>query len=507
MLGSGPASGNESEDGLATERRAARRNYRVIFAVLVAAVIGYSLLQSLVVPVLPTIQADLHTSQANATWILTIYLLSASVCTPIVGRLGDVWGKQRLLMVALAGMAAGCGLSAIAGSIWLMLLGRAIQGIGGGVLPLAFGMIREEFPRAKVAGAVGATAAVAAAGSGAGLVLAGPIVGAVSYRWLFWIPMVALLVAAVAVKFVVPASVATGVGGVSWRGAALLSLWLVLLLVPLSEGPQWGWTSPQVVGTLVAAALFACVWGVVERRSKHPLIDMQMMRLPVVWTANLVALLFGVGLYAILAFLPQFLETPSSAGYGFGMTITEAGLVLSPLAGVMFVVGILCGRLTTRFGGKALLVAGSVASVIPFVVLATYRSQLWAIVGALAILGCGFGLAYSAMSSLIVEGVALDQTGVASGMNANIRTIGGSIGVAAMTSVVTATAHGTGLPTNAGYTKGFVLLCIAAIGAAGASFLVPSRLAAPTSAELEEALPHPELGMVAGGTVLGDLPE
>src|ERR1700719_2959430 len=167
-----------------------RTHYRATFTVLAAAVAAYALLQSLVIPVLPTIEAGLHTSQNSVTWVLTAYLLSASIFTPIVGRLGDMRGKERMLVVALIALTAGSVLAAVAGSIAVMIVARVIQGIGGGVLPLSFGIIRDEFPTERVAGAVGVIAALAAAGAGLGIVLAGPIVGALNYRWSVWFPVV-----------------------------------------------------------------------------------------------------------------------------------------------------------------------------------------------------------------------------------------------------------------------------------------------------------------------------
>ncbi len=489
------------------EGRVGSRNHRLIFAVLTAGVSTYSLLQSLVLPVLPTIQHALHTSQAQVTWVLTMYLLSASIFTPIIGRLGDMWGKQHMLLVALAGLAVGCVISAAAGSISVMLLGRAVQGIGGGLIPLSFGIIRDEFPKRAIPGSVGAIAALAAATGGLGLVLAGPIVSALSYRWMFWIPAILIVLTAVAGKFIVPPSPVRIPGRVNWVAAGLMSLWLAALLVGLSEGPEWGWGSPRVIGLLGIAVVVATVWVVVEQRSSCPLIDMNMMRIPVVWTANLVALLLGVGMYATFAFLPQLLQTPESAGYGFSATVTVSGLVLLPQCVLMFVAGVSCGRLTLRYGAKTVLVAGAVLDVIPFVLLVVARTELWQILIAVGIMGAGFGLMYTAMSTLIVQGVPVDQTGVASGMNANIRTIGGAIGAAAMTSVITSTAHGGSFPTDAGYTHGFLLLAFASVGAAGAALLVPGKLRTPSPAQLEEALPHPELGIVAGGTLLGDLPE
>src|SRR6201994_170125 len=218
-----------------------RTHYWATFTVLAAATAAYALLQSLVTPVLPTIEAGLHTTQNTVTWVLTAYLLSASIFTPIMGRLGDMWGKERMLVAALIALTLGSLVAALTGSIVVMIVARVIQGIGGGVLPLSFGIIRDEFPVEKVAGAVGVIAALTAAGSGLGIVLAGPIVEALNYHWLFWIPAIMLAGATVAAKLIVPKSRVRTAGRVSWPAAVLLSAWLVALLVPISEGPSWGW--------------------------------------------------------------------------------------------------------------------------------------------------------------------------------------------------------------------------------------------------------------------------
>ena len=167
-----------------------RASYKATFVVLLLGVTAYSLLQSLVVPVLTTIQHDLHTSQGTVTWVLTVYLLSASIFTPILGRVGDMVGKERMLVVTLVALAVGSVLAGLAHSIGVLIVARAIQGIGGAVLPLSFGIIRDEFPATKVAAGVGVVAAMAAVGGGAGIVLAGPIVEHLDYHWLFWIPLI-----------------------------------------------------------------------------------------------------------------------------------------------------------------------------------------------------------------------------------------------------------------------------------------------------------------------------
>ena len=492
---------------MASESR--RTHHQVTFAVLAAGVAAYALLQSLVTPVLPTIQANLHTTQSTVTWVLTAYLLSASIFTPIMGRIGDMIGKERVFVATLIALAAGSLLAALAGSVTVMIVARVIQGIGGGVLPLAFGIIRDEFPREKLNGAIGAIASLSAVGAGLGIVLAGPIVDALNYHWLFWLPMILTVAAAVAAHFLVPESPVRTPGRISWAPALLLSAWLVALLVALSEAPTWGWASGKVVGLLVAAVVLAAGWVLVELRAATPLIDMTMMRRKAVWTNNLVALLIGVGMYAVFAFLPEFVQTPKAAGYGFGASITQSGLILLPSTVTMFLVGMAAGGLARRVGAKVVVLLGCVVSVVPMLLLAFAHTHTWELYLATGVMGVSFGLAFAAMSGLIVAAVPPEQTGVASGMNANIRTIGGSIGAALMASIVTANAQPSGLPREAGYTHGFAMLAGAMVIAALAALVIPaSRAGRKVAAGLPDDEPaHPELGVVAGGTLIGDKPE
>jgi EmrB/QacA subfamily drug resistance transporter len=488
-----------------TERRA---HHQVTFAVLAVGVVAFALLQSLVIPVLPTIQASLGTDQADVTWVLTAYLLSASISTPILGRLGDMVGKQRMFVVALVALAAGCLIAALASSLAVMIVARVVQGIGGGVLPLAFGIVRDEFPRDRAPGAIGAISSLMAVGGGVGLVLAGPIVHLLDYHWLFWLPLIVLVLAAVAAQLLIPESPVRSAGSVNWLAALLLSGWLVALLLAVSQAPSWGWASPVVLGLLAAAVVTGTVWVVVESRARQPLIDMRMMRSRAVWTVNVVAFLFGVSMYSAFAFLPQFLQTPSSAGYGFGASITESGLMLLPQTVTAFVLGLVAGRMAQRVGSRNVLVIGSVLSAAGYLAFALVHEERWQIYLISALMGTGFGLAFAAMSNLIVAAVPPEQTGVASGMNANIRTIGGAIGAAGMASVVTAHAGPGGLPLESGYTTGFLLLTLALLLSAGAALLIPVVRRDPvTHQEPDVDLRHPEAALVAGGTVVGDGPE
>ncbi len=485
------------------ERRV-RSHPPVTFAVLALGIGAFALLQSLVIPVLTTVQQQLHTTQNTVTWILTAYLLSASIMTPILGRIGDMAGKKRVFVATLAALAVGSLLAAVAPSIGVMIVARVIQGFAGGMLPVAFGIIRDEFPAEKVAGAVGAIAALTAVGAGLGIVLAGPIVAALDYHWLFWLPLILTLVAAVAAIFFVPESPIRTPGRISWLPALLLSGWLVALLLGLSQAPTWGWSSWRLLGMLAIAVVLAAGWLVAELRAATPLIDLKMMRRTAVWTNNLVALLIGLGMYATFAFLPEFVQTPASAGYGFGASITRSGLMLLPSAITMFVVGIFAGRLGRRLGGKKLIIAGCLIGCGAMSVLAFAHQHAWQIYLSNGLMGVGFGLAFSAMAALIVMAVPPSQTGVASGMNANIRTIGGSIGAAVMASIVTSQLAPTGLPRESGYTTGFAVMALGLLVAALAGFLIPSSRRSRQPAGEPE---HAELAMIAAGTVVGDQSE
>jgi EmrB/QacA subfamily drug resistance transporter len=482
-----------------------RSHYRLTYVVLALGTGAFALLQSFISPVLPLLETTLHTNQNTVTWALTAYLLSASVFTPILGRVGDMIGKEKVLVAVLTTLAVGSVLAALATSIGVMIVARAIQGVGGGVIPLAFGIIRDEFPREKVAGAVGTIAALLAVGGGLGLVLAGPIVDALDYHWLFWIPGIIVGVVAVTTHFVVPESPVRTPGRISWVAALLLSGWLITLLIAVSEAPRWGWGSVSVLGLFAATVLLGLAWIGVEQRSSHPLIDLRMMRIPAVWTTNLVALLFGAGLYSVFAFLPEFIQTPSSAGYGFGASIIESGLIVLPMAVTMFAFGNLSGRLSERFGARLVLITGSAVSVAPFVIMTVAHDHIWEVSVAMFVLGVGFGLAFSAMSNIIVDSVPSTQTGVASGMNANIRTVGGSIGAAVMASIVTSGVRPGDLPKESGYNAAFAMLAVITLFAALAGLLIPKLRIERDAHQVEQAaMSHAGAALVAAATVVGD---
>ncbi|MGW4167230.1 MFS transporter [Streptomyces chartreusis] len=460
-------------------------------AVVLAAVFAFALLQSLINPVLPQLQETLHTTPELVTWVITAFLLSASVFTPVLGRLGDRYGKDRILVVTLAFLALGTLISAVATNVAVMITGRVVQGVGGSVLPLAFGIIRDEMPHRKIPGAIGLASALAAAGGGVGLVLAGPLSSTLGIRALFWVPMVLTVCAAVAARLIVPPSPSRDETSTSWRSSVLMAGWLLALLMPLAQASHWGWASGKVIGSLTAAVALGAAWLVTESRSASPLVDMRLMRIPAMWTTNVISLVFGTGLFAVFGFMPAFLQSPAQGGYGFGASATEAGLFLLPMTVTMFLAGLLSVRLTLLVGPRSVLIAAAVLNTAALTMLAFLHDHPWQVLISMGLLGTAFGSAMATMSNVIVAAVRPDQTGVANGVNANARTIGGSLGSALMGGIIGAHLGSGHLPAEDGYTYGFAALVIIALVALLAALFVPRQQSSSQVRRAGGTSPHP----------------
>jgi len=461
-----------------------RQHYNVTFTLLAVAAVAYALLQSLVAPALLTIQEDLHTTTAGAAWILTAYLLSASVMTPIAGRLGDMYGKKRTMVIVLVILAFGTLLAALATSIGVMIVARVIQGAGGAVFPLSFSIIRDEFPRPRVPHGIALISSIMGIGGGLGIVLAGPIIQHLDYHWLFWFPLGAVIVATIGIVLFVPESPVKTRGRIDVLGAVLLAGWLIAMLVPVSQGSSWGWSSPRTLGLFAIAIVLIPVWVWCESRSRAPMVDMQIMRLRPVWTTNLAALVLGFGMFASFVLVPEFVELPKSTGFGFGASVTQAGIFLVPATVGMLIAGPISGRLSSTVGSRVPLILGALFSCVAFALLTVAHDRSFEIYLAMLVMGIGIGFAFSAMANLIVESVPASQTGVATGMNTIVRTIGGAIGSQVSAGIVTATLASTGLPTERGFTIAFAS-CSVALAIA---FLVGLRIPEPRAVARRERL-------------------
>jgi EmrB/QacA subfamily drug resistance transporter len=464
---------------------------RTTVAVLAVGTGAFGLLQSLIVPVLSQVQQRFDTDQSTVTWVLTAYLLSAAVATPLIGRIGDAVGKQRMLVVTLSLLAVGSAMAALAPSIEWMIVARVVQGLGGGVLPLAFGIVRDEVAPERSGTAVGLLASLVSAAFGIGIVLAGPIVDGLGYTWLFWLPAIATAVAAAGAVLFVPESPVRSSGRISVLPAVLLSGWLVALLLAVSEGNDRGWTSTTILGLLAAAVVLVVAWVTSERRAAVPLIDLDLMRERGVWTSNVVAFVAGFGTFASLGFLPQLLQTPVSSGYGFGDTISQSGWVLLPSSASAFVMGFVAPRLVRRFTARRVISVGAAANALAFAGVALFHDESWHVSVLMVLQGVGLGCIVSSLAGVVLASVPPHQTGVASGMNANIRLIGGSIGTAMMGGIITARSGVGGFPLEAGYRDGFLVLAAAALATVGLALLIP-RVPSYTSVRAQA---EPDVGV------------
>ncbi|MET8352564.1 MFS transporter [Micromonospora sp. NPDC005206] len=449
---------------------------RLVLTALSCAVASFVLLQSLFVPVLPLVQDQFHTDAPTASWVFTAYLLAASVATPLLGRLGDIVGRRRVMMATMSVVAVGCFLAALSSSIGWLIGARTLQGFGGGILPLAFGIVRDELPPVKLRPAIGALASLASAGFGIGIVAAGPAVQYLGYDWIFWLPCVVSTLAVAAIWRWVPAAERGRTSeGIPWLPAILLSIWLTSLLLLITCGSEWGLTSGRSLVAFLTLLIGFALWLARELHRTPTLVDLRMMRSPGMWTTSTVAIFVGFANFASFASLPQLLQTPTSTGYGFGATVAESGHLLLPMALCSFVVGLVSSRLVDRLGARAVIVIGCATTTVAFALLAVAHDQAWQILAVTTLYGIGAGLVFSSMAGVVVLAVPPHQSGVASGLNANIRTIGGSLGTAITASVISLHQGPGGYPREHGYVVGFMVLAAAMCAATIFALFVPGR--------------------------------
>jgi EmrB/QacA subfamily drug resistance transporter len=436
--------------------------------------LAFAVLQSLVAPALSTIGRDLNASTADTSWMLTAYLLSASVLTPILGRLGDMVGKRRVLIGVLAVLAVGTLLAAVAPNLAVLIVARALQGAAGAILPLSIGIVRDELPKEKVSVTVGLLSAIFGIGAGVGIVAAGPIVEHLSWHWLFWLPLVLVVIALLGAIFGMPESPVRTPGKLDILGATILSAALVALLLAISKGQAWGWAEPKTLGLLALGAVALIVFVIVEHKVAEPLIDMKLMRLRGVWATDLVALILGFAMFGTFLLVPTLLQLPAVTGYGFGKSVSESGLYLLPTVVMMVVFGPLAGLLDRRFGPKVPMLLGAVSVVAAFALPAVGHGAIWQILASGILTGAGIGLAFAAMSNALIETVPAAQTGEATSVNTIARTIGSSIGTAVVAAVITSNSTPQGLPTDAAFTNGFFVCAAVAVLAVLASLVLPA---------------------------------
>lgn len=452
-----------------------------VVPVLAFAGITVAVMQTLLVPIIKDLPALLRTSPDNATWVITATLLAGAVSTPIMGRLGDLYGKRRMLLASLAVMVVGSLICAFTDDLTVMIAGRALQGFAMGAIPLGIGIMRDELPREKLGSAMALMSSSIGVGGGLALPAAAFVAQHADWHTLFFgAAGLGVLSMVLTVLFVPESSVRAG-GRFDWFGALGLSAGLVALLLPVTKGSTWGWTSSTTLGLFGVAVVVLGLWGWMELRLKAPLVDLRTSARREVLLTNLVSVMVGVAFYAVSLILPQLLQLPTSTG-GLGQSMVVAGLCVAPLGLTMMFVAPVYARISARRGPKVSLMIGMAVIAVGYGAGLVMMSAAWQTVVVSVVLGAGIGLAYSSLPALIVGAVDPTETGAANGLNTLARSIGTSVSSAVIGMVLARTAIGTGptaVPTLHGFRISFMIATAAVLGGLALAAFLPSRKASP----------------------------
>lgn len=443
-------------------------------ALLVGA-FAFSLLHTMVAPALPALAAQFDVPRTTAAWALSGYLVSAAVCTPLVGKLGDLYGRRRVMTVVLVVFGCASVICALADSIGVLVAGRAIQGVAGGVFALAFGIVNDTFPAERKAVAIGSLSAIFGIGGGAGLPLAGVILDHGEPSWLFLVGLIALP-AAVAVWWVVPGEPPRGRAVLDWRGAAALSLGLVAVLLAISNAVAWGWLAPPTVGLALVGVAILLAFGAFELRVREPLVDLRVLGERSMLATNAASFFVGVAMFGSFMLIPQYANIGVEGGHGLGLSMLEAGLVMLPSAAAMLVCGPVAGALADRRGARAVLAGGALLVTAAFVSLAVAHDRVGEVVFAGILVGGGISFAWTSLANLVVDAVDPGDVGIATGLNTVARAVGGAFSAAVVATLLTAaTPAGGAIPSETGYVVAFLAMAAAGLIATACALAIPRK--------------------------------
>ncbi|UYB38300.1 MFS transporter [Streptomyces sp. Je 1-4] len=456
-----------------------RRSSGGIVPVLAFSGIVVAVMQTLLVPVIKDLPVLLNTTPGNATWVMTATLLAGAVSTPIMGRLGDLYGKRRMLLTSLAVMVVGSLICGFTSDLVTMIVGRALQGFAMGAIPLGIGIMRDELPRERLGSAMGLMSSSIGVGGGLALPAAALVAQHADWHTLFFGAAGLGVLSMLLTLLVVPETAVRAQGRFDVAGAIGLSAGLVALLLPLTKGSDWGWGSPTTLVLFGVAVLILVLWGVMELRLADPLVDLRTTARREVLLTNLASITVGVAFYAISLVLPQLLQLPTSTGYGLGQSMVVAGLCMAPLGLTMMFVAPLYARIAARHGPKVSLLLGMLVIAIGYGAGIGLMNAAWQTVIIAVVVGAGIGLAYSSLPALIIGAVDASETGAANGLNTLMRSIGTSVSSAVIGMVLAHMSKSVGpvtVPTMAGFRVSFLIATAAVlIGVALACFLPSQR--------------------------------
>ena len=475
------------DDAARRKRLAKASPHRAIMLVLLGTGLCASFLFTLVVPIQSKLPELLNASREDTAWVLTATLLASAVVTPIAGRLGDMYGKRRIILWLLFVTCVGSLVVALSPHIVWVVAGRALQGAMAGVIPLGIAVMRDVLPADRVDSAVATMSSTLGVGGAVGLPVSALITEYADWHVLFWVTAGLCALAFGLVLWVVPVSVLRTEGRFDALGALGLSAALVCVLLAVSRGDQWGWLSPTTLGVGIGGIAIAILWGWYQLRAEEPLLDLRVAaRRPVLLT-NLASIAMGFALFASNVVYPQLLELPEESGVGFGLSLIVASVIVMPSGVLMMLLSPIAGRLAHTIGPKVLLVIGAAALIVAYGFTIAFHSEVWHILVANLLIGVGVGFGYASMPMLIMRSVPQHETGASNGLNALFRSLGTSAAAAVMGAVLAASSasSGTGLPSADGFQLAFVLGICAAFVALGLALCIP----AGPSAERHPALP------------------
>lgn len=445
------------------------RHSRALVTVVVLCFGGLSvsLTQTLVIPIQGELASLLHTSPSNAGWVVTITLLAAAITMPISGRLGDMFGKPVVLVSSVSMLLAGSVVCALSSSLAPMLVGRAMQGIAMGFIPVAIALIREVVPPDMANTGIAAMSATLGVGGAIGLPLAAWVVQTFDFHALFWMAAIFAAVLLAGVVLLVPrVHDATG-GRVDLVGAAGLAIGLVGVLLGVSKGREWGWLDGRTLGSIAVGIVVLGVWAVFELGQDAPLVDLRATaRRPVLLT-NLAAAAIGFGMMAQAIVVPQLLQLPTSTGYGLGQTILQAGLWMAPGGLMMLVFAPVSSRMMTNVGPKLTLITGAAVLGAGYLVAFLLMDAPWQLLIASIVISSGVGIGYAAMPALIMGSTPPAEAGSALGVNALMRSVGTTVAAAVMATIL------SGSGGRGGYELCFAIGAAAAFVGVAITALVP----------------------------------
>ncbi|GAA3202409.1 MFS transporter [Actinocorallia longicatena] len=461
----------------------------LIVATLAFAGTAAALMQTLVVPFIGELPTLLNTSASNASWVITVTLLVASVATPVSGRLGDLYGKKPMLLASTVPLILGSVVCALSDTLVPMIVGRGLQGLGVGIIPLGVSALRDILPPAKIGSAIALISASLGIGAALGLPIAAAVGEHADFQVLFWGSGALMAVVAVLIWRVLPSVKVRNEGRFDALGAVGLGAGLVCLLLAISKGADWGWGSASVIGLFAAAAVILLAWGRFELRHSDPLVDLRTTARPQVLLTNVASIAVGFAMYVQMLVTMQLLQLPEAIGYGLGQSMLAAGLWMAPNGIVMMLISPVGAKLSALRGPKVTLIVGAV------IIAAGYGSMLALMGSALGLMiascvcAAGTGFAYGAMPALIMGGVPLSETAAANSFNTLMRSIGTSVSsavVGLVLSQMTITVAGHSVASENGFRTAIGIGIGAALLAAAISFAIPSRKAAPAGAALRE---------------------